>query len=172
MGQPAGHRFSVKIGIPRPRDPALQGGGRLYTSGDAPLEAQFMQLYPEIRSFVQEALGCTCPEEVFQQITVDDDSGQAARMIRIGGRLLVYILDAGRAPDLPGAVSDALRDGVRERERGRFNRLRLVVVSREPERISDTAEAAFSDSPSRDPKTHLHVLHADRVGFLQRLAGS
>jgi hypothetical protein len=131
-----------------------------------------MHPFPEIRSFVQESLGCTCPEEVFQQISLDDGDGQIARKIRVGGRLLVYILDAGRATDLPGAVSEALRDGVRVRERDRFNRFRLVVVSDEPERISGTVEAAFSGSASRDPKTHLHVLHADRVGFLQRLADS
>ena len=131
-----------------------------------------MHPYSEIRSFVQESLGCACPEEVFQQISLDDGYGQVARKIRIGGRLLVYVLNAGRAADLPGAISEALGDGVRERERGGFNRLRLVVFSHEPERITEIARVAFFASPSRDPKTHLHVLHADRVGFLQRLAGS
>ncbi|WP_296758834.1 hypothetical protein, partial [Thioalkalivibrio sp.] len=54
----------------------------------------------------------------------------------IGGRLLVYILEASRASDISSAVASALQEGVRERDRDHFNRLRPVVVSPSPERVT------------------------------------
>ena len=124
-----------------------------------------MPPYPEVKAFVQGTLGCSCPEELFDHITVDTGAGELSHRIRIGGRLLVYILDASRAVDVSSAIASALREGVRERDRDHFNRLRLVVVSPSPERIAETAQAAFSNSPARDEKTHLHVLETRNLGF-------
>lgn len=121
--------------------------------------------YPEVKSFVQGTLGCACPEEVFDRIAVYADAGEVSHRIRIGGRLLVYILEASRAADVSSAVTSALREGVRERDREHFNRLRLVVVSPSPERIAEAVQAAFSGSPARDEKTHLHVLETRNLGF-------
>jgi hypothetical protein len=121
--------------------------------------------YPEVKTFVQRTLGCSCPEEVFDRIVVDTGAGAVSHRIRIGGRLLVYILEASRAPDIFSAVAIALQEGVHERDRDHFNRLRLVVVSPSPERIAEAAQAAFSGSPARDGKTHLHVLETRDLGF-------
>ena len=121
--------------------------------------------YREIKTFVQGTLGCSCPEEVFDRIAVDTGAGAVSHRIRIGGRLLVYILDASRATDISRAISRALEEGIRERDRDDFNRLRLVVVSDSPERIAETAQAAFSGSPARDEKTHLHLLESRKLGF-------
>ena len=121
--------------------------------------------YPEVKAFVQGRLGCSCPEEVFDRITVDTGAGVLSHRIRIGGRLLVYILDASRTADVSRAIASALREGVRERDRGHFNRLRLVVISPNPDRVAETAQAAFSVSPDRDEKTHLHVLENGNLGF-------
>ena len=123
--------------------------------------------YPEIKTFVQGTLGCSCPEEIFDRIEVDTGAGEAPHRIRIGGRLLVYILDASRAADVSGAITSALHEGVRERDRDRFNRLRLVVVSPSPDRIAEAARAAFSGSPARDEKTHLYVLETCNLGFVR-----
>lgn len=119
----------------------------------------------QIKTFVQGTLGCSCPEEVFDRIVVDAGAGEISHRIRIGGRLLVYVLNAERASDIPGAVASALQEGVRERDREHFNRLRLVVVSSAPDRIAEAAQAAFSGSPNRDDKTHLHLLNASDLGF-------
>jgi hypothetical protein len=121
--------------------------------------------YPEVKAFVQGALGCSCPEEVFDRITVDTGAGEISHRIRIGGRLLVYILDASRTGDLSRAIASALQEGVRERDRDHFNRLRLVAIAPNPDRIAETAQAAFSGSPARDEKTHLHVLETCNLGF-------
>jgi len=121
--------------------------------------------YPEIKTFVQQTLGCSCPEEVFDRIAVDTGMGEISHRIRIGGRLLVYILEASRASDISSAVAIALQEGVRERDRDQFNRLRLVIVSPSPEQIAETAQATFSGSPARDERTHLHVLATQALGF-------
>jgi hypothetical protein len=124
-----------------------------------------MPPYPAIKTFVQGTLGCSCPEEVFDRIAVDTGAGEISHRIRIGGRLLVYILEASRASDISSAVASALREGVHERNREHFNRLRLVVVSSSPERIAGAAQAAFSGSPARDDRTHLHLLETGDLGF-------
>jgi len=121
--------------------------------------------YPEVKTFVQGTLGCSCPEEVFDRIAVDTGAGEVSHRIRIGGRLLVYIIDAGRTADVSSAVASALQEGVRERDRDHFNRLRLVVMSPSPGRIAETARDAFSGSPARDERTHLHVLETRDLGF-------
>ncbi|HSM26993.1 MAG TPA: hypothetical protein VK855_02705 [Thioalkalivibrio sp.] len=121
--------------------------------------------YTEVKAFVQGTLGCSCPDEVFDRITVDTGVGELSHQIRIGGRLLVSILDASRTADVSRAIASALREGVRERDRDHFNRLRLVVISPNPDRIAETAQAAFSGSPARDERTHLHVLETCNLRF-------
>ncbi|HSM27320.1 MAG TPA: hypothetical protein VK855_04370 [Thioalkalivibrio sp.] len=122
--------------------------------------------YPEVKTFVRGTLGCSCPEEVFDRISVDTGAGEVSHRVRIGGRLLVYIVDTSRAADVSRAIANALREGVREQDRDHFNRLRLVVISPSPERIVETAQAAFSGSPVRDEKTHLHAVETCNIGFV------
>ena len=47
-----------------------------------------------IKRFVQDRLGCTCPEKVFGQIEYQQALGDfAERKIKIGGRLLIYLVN-------------------------------------------------------------------------------
>ena len=56
---------------------------------------------PQIKRFVQETLGCSCPEEVFDKIECDTDASRIWwRRINVGNRLLIYILDATDVSDL------------------------------------------------------------------------
>jgi hypothetical protein len=121
--------------------------------------------YPEVKTFVQRTLGCSCPEEVFDRIAVDSGAGEVSHRIRIGGRLLVYILEASRASDISSAVAAALQEGVRERDRDHFNRLRARCRVAQPRANRRDRAAAFSSSPARDEKTHLHVLETRNLGF-------
>lgn len=112
-----------------------------------------------IKTLVQESLGCGCPEEVFGSIEIDDDAGNdGIQRIRIGGRLLLHILDAARTVNLSAAVARALQQGRSERDRLQFNRFRLIVIATEPDAVRPTAESAFAQDPHRDARTHLHVL--------------
>ncbi len=47
----------------------------------------------EIKHFVRDTLGCTCPEAVFKEIEFQKETGELwERKIHVGGRLLIYIL--------------------------------------------------------------------------------
>ena len=117
------------------------------------------QKYPEIKRFVQEILGCSCPEEVFNHIDCrKEDHGIPERRIHVGGRLLIYFISTDGKPDLQGLIGSALEQGVEERDHNGFSRFRLVLVSSHPEKVRSSSEHAFSISPYKDDKTYLHVV--------------
>ena len=123
-----------------------------------------MQKYPEIKRFVQETLGCTCPEEVFNKIDYqkecDDISG---RKIYVGERLLIYIITMDGKPNIQGVISSSLEQGVEERDEKGFTRFRLVLESSHPDELRVLAEHAFDSSGCADEKTHLHVVNGSEV---------
>jgi len=89
-----------------------------------------MQTYPEIKRFVQETLGCSCPEEVFNQIDYqEEDDGISGRKVTVGDRLLVYIIAMDRKSSIQGVINSALEQGVEERDKKGLNRFRLVLVA-------------------------------------------
>ena len=122
---------------------------------------------PQIKRFVQERLGCSCPEEVFDRIECETDvSCTWWKRIDVGHRLLIYILDATDVSDLTSTVLSALQQGVTERNTGGFNRFRLVVASSIPIETKATAEDAFLRSNLRDDRTHLHIVALEDIeGF-------
>ena len=118
-----------------------------------------MQKYPEIKRFVQETLGCSCPEEVFEKIDCQEGrAGTAERKVSIGDRLLIYIIAADNEPDIQGVINSALERGVVERDKKGFNRFRLVLVASRPDELRGLAEQAFAGSGYTDSKTHIHVV--------------
>jgi len=115
-----------------------------------------------IERLVREDLGCTCPPEVFDRMeqgqVVLPGLASPGRRIVIGGRLLVYLIeaeDAGQAfANLPAWVSA----GRAERDAAGMNRLRLVVVTARSETLAPALQAGFEALPDRDERIHLHVL--------------
>ena len=123
-----------------------------------------MQTYPEIKRFVQETLGCSCSEEVFNKINYqkecDDISG---RKINVGERLLIYIITMDGKSSMQGVISSALERGVEERDEKGLNRFRMVLVASRPDELRSLAEHAFDSSGYTDEKTHLHVVNESDV---------
>ena len=118
-----------------------------------------MQIYPEIKRFVQETLGCSCPEEVFNKIDYQKESdGISGRKVTVGDRLLIYIITMDGKSNIQGVINSALVRGVEERERKGFNRFRLVLVASHPDELRSSAERFFDRSSYADEKTHLHVV--------------
>jgi hypothetical protein len=116
--------------------------------------------YPEIKCFVQETLGCSCPEDVFNTIDYQQEiDGFLGRKIIVGDRLLIYIIIMDRASDIQGVISLALQQGVGERDKKGFNRFRLVLVASCPDELRSPAEHAFTGSGYADEKTHLHIVN-------------
>lgn len=123
-----------------------------------------------IEPFVRCRLGCTCPAEVFEWI---DESPvrmtgltQIGRRIAIGGRLLVYVLDTDGADRALVQLPDWLAAGRAERDATAMNRLRLVLVTSDPEALGPALKARFDALPGRDERTHLHVLPRSAVSDL------
>ena len=123
-----------------------------------------MQTYPEIKRFVQETLGCSCPEEVFNQIDYQKESDDiSGRKINVGERLLIYIITLDGKSNMQGVINSALERGVEERDKKGLNRFRMVLVSSCPDELRSSAEHAFDSSGYADEKTHLHVVNDSDV---------
>lgn len=116
----------------------------------------------DIKLFVRRTLGCACPEEVFDRIECRSDVSSGCGIvldyeIDVGGRLLVFVLILGQAEAVEPVVTALVRAGTEKRDREGFNRIRLVLLSDDPEAVSKTAFEAF-ESLDTDEKVHLHVL--------------
>jgi len=123
-----------------------------------------MQIYPEIKRFVQETLGCSCPEEVFNKIDYQKESdGISGRKVNVGNRLLIYIITMDRKSNIQGVINSALEQGVEERKKKGLNRFRLVLVSSHPDELRSSAEHAYDSSGFTDEKTHLHIVKESDV---------
>jgi hypothetical protein len=123
--------------------------------------------YTAIKHFVQQGLGCNCPESVFEhmQCASVDYGGLEMSRILVGERLLVLLLDADGLGDIASAVRGALHAGVAERDRHGWNRVRLVLRGRCPADWRAPAEDAFA-ATMPDDRTHLHVVDAAETAAL------
>ena len=126
-----------------------------------------MQTYPEIKRFVQETLGCSCPEEVFKKIGFRKECDEfPGSKIIIGNRLLVYIITMDGKSGMQEVINPAVEQGVMERDSKGFNRFRLVLATASPDELRSSAEQVFIDSGHANEKTHLHVVNMiDVKGF-------
>jgi hypothetical protein len=123
-----------------------------------------MQMYPGIKHFVQEILGCSCPEEVVNKIDYQkENDGISGSKVNVGDRLLIYIISMDRKSSIQGVINSALEQGVEERDKKGLNRFRLVLVSSRPDELRSLAEHAFDSSGYTDEKTHLHVVSESDV---------
>lgn len=123
--------------------------------------------YPKMKRFVQETLGCSCPEEVFDKIDYQKarDGGVGSR-INVGDRLLIYIITVDGKSSIQEVINAALEQGIEERDNKGFNRFRLVLVAARPDDLRGTAEHVFARSDYADEKAHLHVVsEGDVEGF-------
>jgi len=126
-----------------------------------------MQAHSEIKRFVQEILGCSCPDEVFEKIHYQKDGGSlSGKKLTVGDRLLIYIITIDGKSSAREVIKTALEQGVTERNGKGLNRFRLVLVASHPENLRKPAELAFESSGYSDEKSHLHLVsETDVEGF-------
>ncbi len=122
--------------------------------------------------FVRQVLGCNCPEAVFKHIENARDislpSGIVLRnRIRIGNRLLIYVVSAETEAFMKDSLPELVRAGRDERDRLGFNRFRLVLASDNPEALEKTAERTFNALPYLDDNIHLHLVEKSAVSLLE-----
>ncbi len=114
-----------------------------------------------IKKFVQNVLGCTCPDKVFEQIEdrmVAPTSSPHTRSITIGGRLLIYVWEVDGLMDLQEGLLAMLETGKAERDARDLNRFRVVLASATPQTVELQAKLYFSQFEDRDERMHIHVV--------------
>ena len=121
-----------------------------------------MDKHLRIKKFVQNTLGCTCPDKVFEQIEdrqVAHASSPHMRSITIGGRLLVYIWEVRSSKKLKENLLSLLEAGRNERDECGLNRFRAVLaVDSTTHDVETEARSYFSQFAGTDDRIHLHVV--------------
>lgn len=115
-----------------------------------------------IEHFVRGTLGCQCPDEAFQSISIDrvgaaDGAASYTRLL-VGHRLLIYVLDAASFRVADGALADLVARGRRERDQRGYNRFRLVIACDEPASAGTAVPNAFNEAAGNDERAHFHCL--------------
>lgn len=118
---------------------------------------------PLLKHFVRDTLECNCPAAVFQRVEISalpiaSAAWPHALRINIGNRLLVYLLPGVAVPPDHTAMADLLKHGIKERNQGGFNRLRLVIGCDDPASIPDDSFSELETLFPGDDKVHLHLL--------------
>jgi hypothetical protein len=115
-----------------------------------------------VKKFAVNVLGCGCPEEVFLSIELEKTPGliggiEPSFEIRIGGRLMIIGVpyEIVRAPE--DSLANLVAAGMRIRDGEKFNRLRIVVVSDDPD-CDAILRPRFERIPGLDDRVLLHVV--------------
>jgi len=125
----------------------------------------------QVKSFLQNTLGCTCPEAVFKK--QEFDSGITINNIKnckklcVGERLLIYLINAESVSDLPSSITSLVSEGRKERDSRHLNRFRLVLGAKDVDLISKQAKTIFEGFNDLDDKVHLHVVSMKKIDKLQ-----
>ncbi len=121
--------------------------------------------HERLKGFVQETLGCGCPEEVFEEIhvsshQVEDCSDEITRIV-IGNRLLIYVIPPDSENDLSDRIELIGLAGKADRDANLYNRFRLVVSIAEGAARNDHAAKGFSNAFAGDEKMHIHFVREE-----------
>jgi len=109
-----------------------------------------------IKNFVQQVLGCTCPEKVFDNIQWEEK--EKILEIDISNQLLVNIFLNPIKKLNKKHIIDILKVGQKKRDYKNYNRFRLVIPAEEIEenqkKYTSIVHKLFPD----DDKIHLHII--------------
>jgi hypothetical protein len=124
--------------------------------------------YDAIKNFVVTTLGCTCPEEVFKTISLEDDRLSIANVpitykIVIGNRLLIYFVIARHLTN-PEEQLRALVDAAKkERDGKKYNRSRIVLSADDVNTVDPQLRFLFEKIKGTDEKVHLHLVSENAI---------
>jgi hypothetical protein len=121
-----------------------------------------------IKIFVQEILGCTCPDEIFYNIDIEINPSELADisqgdLIAIGDKLLVYLVSANEAEFLSDKLEQIFIRGREIRNMRSFNRFRLVVSSQREQESREILARKFASLENVDERLHLHVIAPEHL---------
>ena len=118
--------------------------------------------------FVRHELGCKCPDEVFNSISLSEhpeafSDFPKSCLIGVGGQLLILLVNAHHWHTLTGQLDKLFRHGRQLRDSGGFNRFRLVIATPDATTANTLLTQAFTRLDNRDERLHLHVISPDRL---------
>jgi hypothetical protein len=118
-----------------------------------------------IKTFVKQTLGCTCPEEVFNHIECKsniklNDNIVLSNKINIGGRLLIYVIEVSNTDSIKYILPSLISTGKEERDRLNFNRFRLVLAVDNLNEIKHVVDFIFKPI-NKDERIHLNIVRKD-----------
>jgi hypothetical protein len=123
-----------------------------------------------IERFVRDTLGCGCPDEVFDSISIRKIPTVAGRSahteLLVGSRLLIQVLEAPRDTSDAGWLERVVADGRAVRDRNGYNRYRLVLVVPAPGGTAidrNDLSNRFARASTGDDRAHLHLLTSDQL---------
>ncbi len=125
-----------------------------------------MACISEVRYLVRDLLGCTCPDEVFDDIELRWRGGARALDLRLAGRLLVHLRWPADTVEAEDALASWLDEGRTARDRGGFNRFRLLLALVEAGPGADRLRECFAELCRGDDRLHLHLLPASVLAGL------
>jgi hypothetical protein len=116
----------------------------------------------KLKGFVQNTLGCGCPEKVFEKIEVgrhlvEGYSGELTRII-VGDTLLIYVARPELGKNFADRVDLVGWAGKTDRDANKYNRFRLVVAFAEDFTQKDHVSERFFKAFGTDEKMHLHFV--------------
>ena len=141
--------------------------------GPMPVTALSGTASNRVEGFVRDALGCACPPAVFGDIRLETDPAgfpdiPGARLLAIGGRLLVLLVDAAATDRAVPQVNTLLRRGRDLRDAGGFNRFRLVIVGPQGEHARTPATTGLDSVVREDGRLHLHMIAPSQLPAVLR----
>lgn len=121
-----------------------------------------------IEDFVRGSLGCNCPAKVFDLIDVVDNPVEfedlsANQLIKIGGILLVLVLQVEAWGPLQSNLETIFKRGIEMRDARSFNRFRLVVATHDADNARQSLNKYFETFSGVDEKIHLHVVTPEQL---------
>lgn len=125
----------------------------------------------QMKRFVKDTLGCTCPDSVFEH--QEFDSGitisniENCKKLCAGKRLLIYLIDTESVSDLSSSIPSLVSEGRKERDSRHLNRFRLVLGTDNVDEISEQAIKIFESLDDLNDKMHLHVVSKKKIDMLQ-----
>ncbi len=119
----------------------------------------------KIKRFVQEALGCGCPEEIFRSIDCKrnvklGDGVSLQSIITIGNRLLIYVVYDNQV-FVEKHLALLVSAGKKERDSSGLSRFRLVIVMDGFPGNGDAIRRTFGELQEKGDNIHLHVISSN-----------
>lgn len=128
------------------------------------------ELRSAVEQFVRDGLGCSCPREVFRSVSIDRlpaaGGGPSLTELQVGSRLLIRFAELPDDPSACAWLEGVAKDGCAARDRGGFNRFRLVLTTSEAPAdtgMLDRLRPRFERATARDERAHLHVVERSQL---------